>query len=404
MPGINIYRAPAYGDCEVAPFPALTGREGRAQRGTVLIVTMWIMLVLAGLVIVFARSMRVEVMASANQLDEAKAEWIARAGLAFVIAQVESADSTEQPGAGVSGEAVRVGDGYFWLLYPDPDDYENYGFGIADEAAKLNLNTATEDMLLKLPRMTSEFAAAIVDWCSPDTAATSGGVGSEYYLQLSPAYYCKHAPLETVEEVLLVKGASMGIVFGNDINRNGVFDSEEQTGTNSGVFDINDWKGFYDFVTVYSAGDESVSRSGRPAGRAGLVNVNNAPWQVLYCLPGLDESDAKALVAKRSSVPNSGRTDWVADVLPAAKYQAVRNLITGVSHQFSADIVAVSGDGRAFKRFRAALDARTSPPRVVCWQELTGLGWPLSPKILTDLREGKEPPTSSSLTTSGGLF
>jgi len=442
------------------------------RRGTVLVVTMWITLVLAGLVLVFGRSIRVEVLTSANQLAAAQAEAVARGGLAFLLALVDGTDGTRRPGTDVSCEAVPVGDGYFWLLCPDPEDDRSWHFGISDEAGKVNLNSATPEMLLKLPSMTDELAAAVVDWRSPDPTSSAGGAKSEYYLLLPEPYQCKSGPLETIEEILLVKGASLDILFGEDVNRNGVLDTNEDDAAATPPSDNRDGRldrGLYDFVTIYSAEPNTDSagrprininstdtgeltdllrsvvaparlfsvldnvRRGRPFRnildfyfrtgltmdefrqiadrlttsrermRVGLVNVATAPRQVLRCLPGLDETDAEALLARRAaSDTDLSNIAWVAEVLPAEKATAIGDRITVRSFQFSADIVAVSGDGRAFRRYRAVVDARSSPPRVVSWQDLTTLGWPLAKEILSSLRAGNPPPVTGVALRLGG--
>ena len=111
-----------------------------------------------------------------------------------------------------------------------------------------------------------------------------------------------------------------------------------------------------------------------------------------------------ALLTKRAATGTDlSSIAWVAQALTAEKAAAIRTLITVRSYQFSADIVSASGNGRAFKRFRAVLDARTSPPKVVCWQELTGLGWPLAPEILAALRSGNPPPMTGTIPAAGGL-
>ena len=96
------------------------------QHGTILIVTMWIALVLAAMLLVFARTMRVELLASANALAAAQAESVAQGARAFLIAQVAGTDGTSRPRQDVSCEAVPVGSGYFWLLRPSTDDGEAY--------------------------------------------------------------------------------------------------------------------------------------------------------------------------------------------------------------------------------------------------------------------------------------
>ena len=110
----------------------------RRETGTVLIVVMWVVLVLVGLVLALGRSTRVEAMTVANQVAGQQAEAIARGALQVALAAV-----SERPAAAaeVPCEAVEVGDGYFWILRPTGDD-RTYGFGIDDEAGKINLNAA----------------------------------------------------------------------------------------------------------------------------------------------------------------------------------------------------------------------------------------------------------------------
>ena len=70
--------------------------------------------------------------------------------------------------------------------------------------------------------------------------------------------------------------------------------------------------------------------------------------------------------------------------------EAVSVGVTGQSYQYSADILSVSGDGRAFRRARYVIDVSGSTPRVVYRQDLTHLGWPLDREILTRLRSGED--------------
>ena len=109
------------------------------------------------------------------------------------------------------------------------------------------------------------------------------------------------------------------------------------------------------------------------------------------CLPELDESDVDALLAGRLD-PNADLTTiaWVAGVLPGEKAAAIGGQITTRSSQFSADVLGVSGDGRAYKRYRAIVDAGGGTPRILSWCELTHLGWPLDPEIIATLRSGEE--------------
>ena len=121
----------------------------------------------------------------------------------------------------------------------------------------------------------------------------------------------------------------------------------------------------------------------------GRININRAPRQVLLCLPELDESDVDALLANRAgSGADLSSIAWVAEALPQEKAIAIGGHITTRSCQFSADIVALSGDGRAWKRYFAVIDAREGPPRVVLWKDLTHHGWPLDDEIIASARRG----------------
>jgi type II secretory pathway component PulK len=432
-------------------------RRFRGDAGIVLIVVMWVVLVVAGLVLVFARAVRVEALASANQVASLQAAAVARGGLQFLLAHVNGLQG-EVPSADVSCEAVQVGGGLFWVLGPSLDDDTAYSFRIVDEASKINLNTASTDVLMKLPGMTAELAAAIKDWRDPDDEVSPGGAESEYYLLLPDPYYCKNGPFETVEEVLLVTGATPELLYGEDTNRNGVLDPNENDGDASEPADNADGhldRGLLDYVTVYTAepnldasGQPRVNindnntgpvadllrgvvsqdrffqmmdrvRSQRPFRNAldfyfrvgltmaefqpvadrlttsreavlrGLVNVNTAPREVLLCLPALEESDVDALLAKRSSQGTDlSSIAWVVDVLSSEKAIAVGDYITVRSYQFSGEIVGIGGDGRAFKHYRAVVDAGSSPPRLLYWKDLTHLGWPLAPDIVSTLRSG----------------
>jgi hypothetical protein len=135
----------------------------------------------------------------------------------------------------------------------------------------------------------------------------------------------------------------------------------------------------------------------------GLTNVNTAPREVLMCLPTLEEGDADAMIGARTSAA-PGDISWVADALPPDKCTAIGARITGKSFQFSADIVAVSGDGRGFRRVRVVFDARKSPARIVYRKDLTDLGWPLSDDIRTDLRNGVAPLQGQTLQSGQSFF
>lgn len=235
----------------------------RHPRGSILIIVLWICLGLVALTLYFANSMSSELRAADNRAMEIAARQ-AVAGAERYAAHVLTtymSDGTVPPATSATAgfpyqaENLAVGDAHFWFIGRDPNLAPSTEpvFGLVDEASKLNLNTATLAMLEKLPNMTPDLAAAIVTWRSPaGTADTSGNT----YASLTPPRLNKGAPFETVDELRLVYGATLDLLFGEDTNRNGALDANEDDGDQSPPHDNQDGQlqpGLLEYVTVYSA-------------------------------------------------------------------------------------------------------------------------------------------------------
>ncbi|RLT04488.1 MAG: hypothetical protein DWI21_14240 [Planctomycetota bacterium] len=84
--------------------------------------------------------------------------------------------------------------------------------------------------LLMIPGMTYELADAILDFIDDDETSRTNGCESEYYNGLQPSYSSKNSPLESLDELLLVRGVSSEYLYGEDFNRNGLLDPNENDG------------------------------------------------------------------------------------------------------------------------------------------------------------------------------
>jgi type II secretory pathway component PulK len=118
------------------------------------------------------------------------------------------------------------------------------------------------------------------------------------------------------------------------------------------------------------------------------VNVNTAPREVLRCLNGLEDSDAAALVAARNNGADTTNIAWVAEAIDKTKAVAIGDQITGRSYRYSADVLGVSGDGRAYRRVRIVVDATQSTPTIVSRRDLTDAGWSTDWNVRRGLRLG----------------
>jgi type II secretory pathway component PulK len=197
----------------------------------------------------------------------------------------------------------------FSLVACNFDSQDSPRFGITDEAGKVNINTASEDQLKRLPGMTAELAAAVLDWRESGSQPRSGGAKDEYYMTLHQPYKCKQAPFDTVEELLLVKGFSGEVVFGEDMNRNGILDPNENDGNGSLPVDNNDGilnRGLYPYITVYSR-EPDVADSDPYSPR---INIKDWPEGVLKTmLPRyLREEVVEFIVAAKKAKADFGES------------------------------------------------------------------------------------------------
>jgi type II secretory pathway component PulK len=245
---------------------ALAGRPGK-RRGIILPVVLVIFMLLAMLAIGFDFSTRAEINALTAQAEMDQARNCAASGLektalylrqSFDDSSVWYDNATlfcDQPVEQDEQQKVDKTTWRYSIVGYNLDDDENVRFGATDEASKVNINTASEDQLEKLPGITSDIAAAIMDWREEGTTARTGGAKDEYYKSLNQPYRCKQAPFDTIEELLLVKGMTGAILFGEDMNRNGILDPNEDDGKISLPIDNGDGvldRGLYPYITVYS--------------------------------------------------------------------------------------------------------------------------------------------------------
>jgi hypothetical protein len=280
-------------------------RNGRAaERASVLVIVMLIAFGLISIALYFAHSMTFELRASDNrtsglvteQAIEGAARYVSYLLATYATNGVMPTNNTEFVCA-----AVPVGQAHFWLIGRDPSGTPSSDpyFGLMDEGSKLDLNTATTNMLSYLPNMTLDFANAIVDWRS---ASGSGNYALNYS---SLGYQDKNAPFETVDELRLVYGATVDLLAGNDLNQNGVLDANEQNLNGSGQWD----PGLFEYVTVYTR-EPNFHADG-----SSLTNVNTASQERLETVfqsagIGNASSLAETLSAEDRTRPCAGMLDF----------------------------------------------------------------------------------------------
>lgn len=206
---------------------------------------------------------------------------------------------------------VARGRGRFSVIAPAEHDQTGTSlrFGLSDESGKLNLNTilmfaansnlsddTTRAFFLQLPNMTNDVADAILDWIDSDDNPRQYGAEAEYYLALPQPYRPANGVLTSLDDLLLVRGVTPALLYGEDLNRNGIMDPGEDL-NGDGYFD----RGWSAYLTIYSA-ERNVQMDGTLR-----VNVDQQSlpqlYQQLQSLFG--DTVAQFVVAYRINGPRS---------------------------------------------------------------------------------------------------
>lgn len=286
------------------------------RRGVVLLAALVVIVLLSLAAYQYSDLMINEYKAATNAHRAAQARATAESGIHYTLGLLAS---TEEIAIVANGNvldnpdvfrdiAVGDGKGFFSVIAPaDPDEGSagSVRYGLVDESGKININAMMKrddsgddlyDMLVKLPNMTEEIADSIVDWLDADGTPRASGAESDYYGGETPGYRAKNGPIDSLEELLLVKGVTPEILYGDDYNHNGVRDEGEPSG--EGGFN----RGLSAYLTVYSREQNTDS-----LGQA-LTYINDSDLPALYekMSAGIGDDMAKFIVMYRQYGASSG--------------------------------------------------------------------------------------------------
>jgi type II secretory pathway component PulK len=355
-----------------------------AHSGSVLVIVLWTCFGLAALALTFAHSMSLELRTAAARASNAAARAAAEGGMRYaqwVLTQHASAGQVPRA-SDYEAEALPVGEAIFSLIGRDADaaSPDLPFFGLVDEAAKLNLNTASQAMLEALPEMTPDVAAAILDWRDSDAEPREQGAEDETYSRLTPARRAKNGPFETVEELRLVHGVTLELLYGEDANLNGVLDPNEDDGDLSPPLDDRNGvlrRGLIDYLTVHSAQPNRRSDGSR---RLDLTASEARPRLSQLLNQRLGESRAAEVIRSIEGRALSSVAELlVRGRLSAAEFARVQGDLANSSAALTRGLVNVNTAPEAVLACipgigetgaRAIVAYRLSHP-----EELTSIGW-----------------------------
>ena len=227
------------------------------ESGVALILVLWVMVLLIALGTEFALSMKTEINTTRNFKEDTEAYYLAKAGMnlakAEILSDAQFHSRTEEKGfifgpvssekneQGITAEpnnvkAVQANTSSnvkpeSELEAPEPPQRTELPLGkgfihysIYDENGRININTASRDILVKalaangLPLGSNRdtIVDSILDWIDKDNRHRVNGAESEYYEGLSPAYSAKNGPLDSLEELMKVKGVTPELFYGSE--------------------------------------------------------------------------------------------------------------------------------------------------------------------------------------------
>jgi type II secretory pathway component PulK len=311
--------------------PAAKPKKAKSRRGVVIVAVLVVVAALSLAGYHFTDMMTAEDKAAVYSHRNAQARHLADSGVHFTAAMLSDpnyynglllGNPWNNPDVFREREIVLDKDGkikgYFSIRAPSsPDDpnppSDGVNFGVSDEGAKINVNVIMKqdptgqvlhDMLLKLPNMTEEIANNIVAWMGGAVGIANGGV-TDYGQEKLPkggqgGYRCKFGPIDSIDELLLVRGVSRELLYGTDLNRNGLDDDPER---GSLPFE----RGWSQYLTIYSR-EQNAAPDGTP-----YIYINNPDLKALYELimteaPEIGEDMAKFIILYRQRGPASGTT------------------------------------------------------------------------------------------------
>lgn len=245
----------------------------RSTRGGALLAVLWLVAALSVIALAIAATVRAEVERTTTNAEGVRAYYLAKGAIDRAALYIQWGANANQPGR----PPVYYLRGMRTLEFRLPTGLVTVD--VIPETAKLNVNRVDVNDFLRLflalglaPPEATELAAAVDDWRRPASEAITPF--DRYYLSLTPSFPARHASLENVEELLLVKGMTPELFYGTYVPSSG---------------DSLVWRpGVRDCLTVY--------------GRSDSVDINWAEPPVLAAV-GLPPQAVALIDARRRQQP-----------------------------------------------------------------------------------------------------
>ena len=323
------------------------------RRGSILIITLWILAILSLLAISFAHHTAVGIKLTEYHISSLKNLYICKAGIKRACYELNKDKEYDSLNGSWSNnpEAFKnagVGDGAFTVSYQIEKDVDeiNTVYGMIDEERKLNINKLVKNGVRDVIRLSqikklfeildidTVIADYIVDWLDSD----SQGDGEEdFYQGLSVPYYCKNDLIECLEEMYLIRGITAGI-----------------------------FKKLKPYITIYGDGKINVNTAGKEVFAALGMDDTLAQQIIDYRAQDGGEEDLYSFKMLESIIPNLDLTPeqkQILTVLIQTGYLTVRSSV------FTANVTSVLNNSKLAKRVDVVLQREEDNIKIKYWHE-----------------------------------
>ena len=283
--------------------------------GSALIAALWTILLLSVLVASFALDAMLEGKISVYVRQRRHVNYLTQSGVAIAEMLLLKQQTVSGGGFATDDEdrwkdaALRIKRGQTTIVDEPIGEDGMVRVEIIPEQARWNINQLCSsarsgipydqvwEQIFTMSRIPAEYFEELIDcwndWTDADSIVTGRyGAEDEHYKSLDLPYTARNGPIDTVDELRLVKGFVPAILDG------GVLNPEDKKERHIEV------RGIKELFTTY--GD-------------GKINVNAAPMEVLMTIPGMDEIAAGAIIEEREGKGGSGVLSGVRSTTAAAR-------------------------------------------------------------------------------------
>ncbi len=286
-------------------------RPMKPRRGSALILVLIVVLALAMLVGSFAFDAQLELKYASFARRRRQCTYLASSGMEIATMLMEKqrgispadlgADDDRwfeaaqrlSQGRPVIGLVEELGEGVVILeIIPEPGR-RNVNLLLEDDWERILNNAGVPEK--HWPTLIDSF----FDWLDPDDQPRQDGAETEdYYKKLDPPYSAKNGPLDTVRELLLIRGFSEAILSGGVLR-------EEEMDPLAASARFQRSSRFSDTNVVHVSGIEHLLTTYGD----GKVNIQSADREVLMTLPDIDEIAAMAIIEERGDFDDPAGED-----------------------------------------------------------------------------------------------